>query len=289
MSEKKSIVRPALWVLFILVVAVGGSLLWARGSGSVTGAVSAMREASVDAATAAKVKTALALSKQVSAFDLDIDSEDRVVTLRGQVPSPEVADLAVAIAGETAGVEQVRDELVVDPAAEGDPEIARMASRVADLELKAAIQEAILRDPAIRDTEIAVAVEDGQVRLTGRAPTPEERYQAELVARRVTGVEALDNGIVVPEAPVDPQRDQRLADSVEFALYSSRAFDLDAIEIQARDGQVALSGQVRSRAEALLAERVAAEVEGVAAVNSSLRVAEPATEPAPAEAGPTRR
>jgi hyperosmotically inducible protein len=188
--NERSAARPALWILLLLVVAAGGYLVWSRGGDSVTGAVSAMREASVDAATAAKVKTALALSKRVSAFDLDVDSEDRVVTLRGQVPSPEIAGLALAIAGETAGVKQVRDEMIVDPAAEADPEIARMADRVIDLEVKAAIQEALLRDPELREAEIAVEAEDGQVRLSGSAPRPEQRYRAELVARQVAGVEA---------------------------------------------------------------------------------------------------
>jgi osmotically-inducible protein OsmY len=281
-------VRPALWLVLLLVIGVGGSLLWARGPGSVTGAVSAVREASADAATAAKVKTALALSKRVSAFDLDVDSDDRVVTLRGEVPSREVADLAFAIAAETAGVEQVRDEMVLDPAAEGDPEIARMASRVDDLELKAAIQEAILEASDLRNTEVAVAVEGGQVRLTGRAPNSDQRYRAELVARQVPGATALDNAIAVQEALADPRRDQRLAESVEFVLYTSRAFDLQAIEIQAKDGRVTLSGPVRSRAEVLLAEEMAAEVPGVTAVKNGLRIAEPTAEPAPPEAEPTQ-
>jgi hypothetical protein len=64
-----------------------------------------------------RVKAALALSSTVSAFDIDVDTQGETVRLRGQVPSEEVRDLAVAIAKDTLGVDSVTDELLIDPAA----------------------------------------------------------------------------------------------------------------------------------------------------------------------------
>jgi uncharacterized protein YjeT (DUF2065 family) len=46
-----------------------------------------VRETSTDAATTAKVKTALALSKRASAFDVSVDTKEAITSLTGTVPS----------------------------------------------------------------------------------------------------------------------------------------------------------------------------------------------------------
>ncbi len=65
-----------------------------------------------------------------------------------------------------------------------------------------------------------------------------------------------------------------MARRVEFALFSTRAIDLDLVQVQVDDGVVTLGGVVRSRAEKLLAERTAREVEGVRQVVNNLQVME---------------
>jgi hypothetical protein len=80
---------------------------------SVYGAAYAMKETSLDATLTTKVKAALALSKRIPANEINVDSEDHVVTLRGEVPSEEIRELAQTIARDTPGVRFVRNHLYV--------------------------------------------------------------------------------------------------------------------------------------------------------------------------------
>jgi hypothetical protein len=73
----------------------------------------AVRETSADVAVSAKVKAALALSKRVSAFDVNVDTQNGVATLTGRVPSVEVRELAGGIASDTSGVREVRNLLTI--------------------------------------------------------------------------------------------------------------------------------------------------------------------------------
>ncbi|HYR83191.1 MAG TPA: BON domain-containing protein [Terriglobia bacterium] len=101
-----------LWVAFLV-----GTRGWdeARNEiGSTFQSVAyAMKESSKDAALTAKVKTALSLSKRVPADQINVDSEDGVVTLRGEVPSEEIRRLAESVARDTPGVSDVQNHLYV--------------------------------------------------------------------------------------------------------------------------------------------------------------------------------
>jgi osmotically-inducible protein OsmY len=81
--------------------------------GSVQGAVYAAKETSEDAALTTKVKTALTLSKRIPADKIDVDTENGVVTLRGETPSEETRTLAESIARDVPGVTQVQNHLFV--------------------------------------------------------------------------------------------------------------------------------------------------------------------------------
>ncbi|MEZ5332729.1 MAG: BON domain-containing protein [Thermoanaerobaculia bacterium] len=282
MTRRASSGRTGL-LLVLLLVLLGALALWlwnARDREGLETTVSSVQQASVDAITTAKVKTALALSERVAAFDVDVDSVDGTVTLEGDVASDETRQLAEDIARETSGVEQVRNRLRVDPGVQPDAEAQALARRMEDLEIKAAVQEGLLAEPDLRDAGIAVRVDRGLVRLEGTVPDTEHRLRAELAARGAPGVRAVDNALSVPAEAAPADRDLKLAEAVEFALYSTKAFDLDPVVISAYDGTVSLEGPVRSRAEQLLAERIAAGVEGVQSVANALEVRTPPAEPA---------
>jgi sporulation protein YlmC with PRC-barrel domain len=77
----------------------------------------AAKETSQGAALTSKVKTALALSKRIPSDKINVDSERDVVTLRGEVPSDEIKDLAESRARDVPGVSEVHNQLyVVTPA-----------------------------------------------------------------------------------------------------------------------------------------------------------------------------
>ena len=73
-----------------------------------------------DTTITAKVKTALARDKSVSAAAIHVDTVAGIVTLKGSVPSPEVAQQAAQIAGRTEGVKSVNNQLMVITSANTD-------------------------------------------------------------------------------------------------------------------------------------------------------------------------
>lgn len=66
-----------------------------------------------DALITTKVKSKLAADPEVSATDIDVDTNEGEVTLTGRVESESVRREAVKLARDTEGVERVRDLLKV--------------------------------------------------------------------------------------------------------------------------------------------------------------------------------
>src|SRR5260370_33858124 len=69
--------------------------------------------ATKDTTITAEVKTKLASDKQVSASAIHVNTKGGVVTLNGNVPSPEMAQHAAQLAEQTNGVKQVNNQLMV--------------------------------------------------------------------------------------------------------------------------------------------------------------------------------
>src|SRR5262249_23307149 len=133
---------------------------------------------------------------------------------------------------------------------------------------------------------IDVKVESRAVTLSGSVETAAQRNGAEQIARAVDGVASVTNNLTVtnPQAATEPPAanatpadlNAELAKRVEFELYRTNAFNTLTMQVKADDGAVTLSGTVRSRAEQLLAERVAQGVPGAKKVTNELKVAAPA-------------
>lgn len=100
---------------FLAVIVVGAAYYFYTQDLSLQGALHVVKETSQDAATTAKVRTALSLSKRVSAFDIKVETTHGEVTLTGQVPSKQIRELAGAISQDTLGVSQVHNELALNP------------------------------------------------------------------------------------------------------------------------------------------------------------------------------
>jgi osmotically-inducible protein OsmY len=256
-------------ILFLVVqtIVAGAVYLLYRQGVDVGGTLKTVKTTSREAATTAKVKAALALSQKVSAFDINVETSGDVVQLSGTVPSKEVKDLAVAIAKDTAGAERVIDALVIDPTTRPNPEMERLRQRVSDLEIQAAVNTALLSNPKLIAQELKVDVVNQIVTLEGSLGTEEDKQGAERLAASIENVVGVLNKIDVvttgsPEPKETATSDQSLSKRVEFELYAADVFDMNGIEIAAEGGVITLSGDVRSRAEKLLAERIAQEVEG---------------------------
>lgn len=97
------------------------------------------------------------------------------------------------------------------------------------------------------------------------------------IETRLTDLEArisfLEENLRQSSGLRDADEQKQLARRIEFELFSTQAFDLEAIHVTVAESTVTLAGTVRSEAERLLAERVVEEVPGVVKVANELRLA----------------
>src|SRR5512143_3903811 len=108
MMPSQRLMRRGLLVSLVLLLVVAGILIYRLPAAApVREMLRSVKDTSQDAATTSKVKTALLLSKHVSAFDIKTTTTRGVVSLTGEVPSEETRRLAGAIAQDTSGVAQV--------------------------------------------------------------------------------------------------------------------------------------------------------------------------------------
>jgi hyperosmotically inducible protein len=262
-------------VLVLLILVVAAVYFVSTRNSSVQNAFSSIKESTQDAATTSRVRTALLLSKHVSPFDIQVQTVQGEVTLDGQVPSEQVKTVAGAIAQDTSSVKQVHNNLAVNPAIERNPDREHLGERVADLEIQTLLTDAISKNADLADKHIATEIKNRIVALNGTVQTTNQKYTAEQIAWQVPGVLGITDNISVADAQATPESaDDKLARRVEFELYSTKAIALKTVQIHADNGIVTLTGTVSSRAEELLAEKMAKSVEGVHRVVNSLAAPE---------------
>jgi hyperosmotically inducible protein len=76
--------------------------------------------AAKDTTITAKVKTALERDRSVGGSGIHVDTVAGIVTLKGSVPSPEMAQHAAKLAEQTEGVKSVNNQLMVITSAATD-------------------------------------------------------------------------------------------------------------------------------------------------------------------------
>lgn len=173
-----------------------------------------------DLTTAARVRTALALHRDINRGDVDVSVNAGEVHLTGTVPSWVARELAGKVVEDVEGVVRVRNDLRVQtgatvtspesgttelppPAAAPDEESSR---RVTDASVRLQIEAALHVNPYIEARRINVEVDHGQVTLRGYARTEADKALAQKIAEDAWGVTGVDNQIVVDPEPEPPLR-----------------------------------------------------------------------------------
>jgi osmotically-inducible protein OsmY len=125
-------------------------------------------------------------------------------------------------------------------------------------------------DPQVDATMIGVTNKDGIVNLTGYVDTYAARLAAERSARKVYGVKAVVNELVVKlaEDRIDPD----IAKDALHAL-ANRVDVPEGITVTVRDGHIALGGRVNWNYQRLSAERAVKYLRGVRGVFNNIVVA----------------
>ena len=137
------------------------------------------------------------------------------------------------------------------------------------------IREDVLRelewDPEISsDSDIAVAVKDGVVTLSGFVPSYWEMDAAEKAAKRVYGVKGVANDI---EVKLFWQRtDPEIARDAVHELQSHVSIPADKIKVTVNNGWVTLEGTVDWEYQKSLAKSAVKKLKGVTGVTNKIEV-----------------
>src|SRR5438105_9970303 len=97
---------------------------------------------------------------------------------------------------------------------------ARRSEMRTDSDIKRDVEAELQSDPTIDATDIAVAVKNGVVTLTGFVRSYSEKLEAEAAAKRVAGVVGLANDLEVRLSAADQRPDPEIARDAVVALKS---------------------------------------------------------------------
>jgi len=125
-------------------------------------------------------------------------------------------------------------------------------------------------EPKISSSDIAVAVKDGVVTLTGFVHSYFEKDAAEKAAKRVYGVRAVANDIEV--RPASSRTDPEIARDAVLELQNHVSLPADKIKASVRNAWVTLEGTVDWQYQKTLAESAVKKLRGVIGVTNNIDV-----------------
>lgn len=139
-----------------------------------------------------------------------------------------------------------------------------------DSDIRRDVEDELRWDPDIDATDIAVAVNNGVVALTGFVRSYSQRTQAERDAKRVAGVVGVANDIEVRLPVIDQRPDPDIARDAVSALKSELPYSSENIKVIAKDGKITLEGTVEWNYARERAENAVKRIRGVKGVTNSI-------------------
>jgi osmotically-inducible protein OsmY/prolyl-tRNA editing enzyme YbaK/EbsC (Cys-tRNA(Pro) deacylase) len=137
----------------------------------------------------------------------------------------------------------------------------------------------LMWEPSIDAAAIGVAVEDGVVTLSGHVPSFAEKWAAEFAAKRVAGVRAVADEIMVRLPGASARTDSDIARAALHVLEWDVWVPEQRVTVVVSDGWVKLDGTVDTQHQKLAAERAVHSLTGVKGVTNLIKVT-PTVQPA---------
>jgi osmotically-inducible protein OsmY len=178
------------------------------------------------------IKDAFFYDPRVLSFELEVDVEDGIATLMGEVDNLRAKRAAQKDAENTVGVNWVRNYIRVLP---GDLR--------SDLEIAEEVRTALKKDPYVNRFDVSVLVFNNKVHLYGSVDSHFQKYQAEHVASGIAGVVDVENNIKI-EYSWEGKNDWQIKWDIESQLSWSPYFEDDEIEVEVTNGVAKLTGKV---------------------------------------------
>jgi hyperosmotically inducible protein len=165
--------------------------------------------AETDAGITTNVKSKLVSDDLVKARQIDVDTQEGVVTLTGTVQSSEEEAQALQLARDVSGVTSVVDNITVSPDGEqnaapttgyGDAAGStadRMGDAAADAGITAKVKTALMADDTVKGLQIDVDTSGGVVTLSGNVNSQAEKTKAVEIAGQVEDVARVEDKLTV--------------------------------------------------------------------------------------------
>jgi osmotically-inducible protein OsmY len=147
-----------------------------------------------------------------------------------------------------------------------------------DSEIKMDVEEELRWDPDIDATDVAVAVKNGVVTLSGFVRSYMQKWQAERDAKRVAGVLGVANDLEVRIPLIHQKPDPEIAREVIQELKNELPYTHQFIKVVVNNGWVSLEGDVEWYYQKERAEAAARRVRGVKGISNYIDI-KPKVEP----------
>jgi osmotically-inducible protein OsmY len=141
-----------------------------------------------------------------------------------------------------------------------------------DDDIKLDVEDELKWDPDIDPTDIAVAVKDGVVTLTGFARTYSQKLEAEAAAKRVAGVVGLANDLEVRLPSVHERPDPEIARDAVHALKTQLPLSSENLKVIVKKGWINLEGEVEWNYQRETAENAVRWIKGVNGVTNLIQL-----------------
>lgn len=139
-----------------------------------------------------------------------------------------------------------------------------------DLQIQTEVMDELKWQPALEAAEIGVAVNNGIVTLSGQVDSYLKKKIAEKSARKIDGVKAVAEDIVVGISPHNKKTDAEIAQAVLNALKWHSGVQDQRIKINVEDGIVRLDGEAEWEYQRSNAKSAIEHLQGVRAVINAI-------------------
>ena len=146
-----------------------------------------------------------------------------------------------------------------------------------DIDIKRDVEAELLMNPDIDATDIAVAVKNAVVTLSGFVRSYSQKWEAERTAKRVMGVTGVANDIEVRLPIFDQRPDPEIARDAAAAIQNELPYSAEHIRVVVRDGWITLEGQVEWHYARERAEQAVRRVRGAKGVTNLIEISSRAT------------
>ena len=148
-----------------------------------------------DSTITARVKAALIDHKDINSGDISVKTENKVVTLSGDVTSAEQKSQALSVAKAVEGVSQVNDKLTVQH--KSSSETATLKGYAGDTAITSEVKAKLLADDIVPSRNVKVETNAGAVHLTGTVTSAAQAERAAEIAKAVSRVKSVRNDLSV--------------------------------------------------------------------------------------------